>query len=206
MNKRILYLIQQAGSLMQMPRSHKRNLGTTFDTVASHSFHVAIIAYCIARMENLSHDDAQKCLTMGLLHDLAEARTGDMDFISKNYCEVDEEKAIKNQFADIEFGQDLEKIVDEYEDRKNLISKCAKDADSLEQMFQEWVLSWQGNKIANQWFEGDFIYRVPNLFTESAKKLALDMKDSNPNQWWWSEFVEKGVNYKNLIGKEKDNK
>jgi len=204
MNKRILYLIQQAGSLMQMPRSHKRSLGTTFDTVASHSFHVAIIAYCIARMENLPHDDAQKCLTMGLLHDLAEARTGDLDFISKNYCETDEEKAIENQFADIEFGHDLENIVDEYEERKNLISKCAKDADSLEQMYQEWVLSWQGNKLANQWFEGDFVHRVPNLFTESAKKLALEMKASDPNKWWWAEFVEKGVNYKHLIGKEKD--
>jgi len=201
MNKKILYLILQAGSLMQMPRSHKRSLGTTFDTVASHSFHVAIIAYCIARMENLSHNEALTSMSMGLLHDLPEARTGDMDFISKNYTKVDEESAIRDQFADIDFGDDLKIVVDEYEDRKSLISKCAKDADSIEQMYQEWVLSWQGNKLANSWFEGDFVHRVPYLLTESAKQIALSMKDSDPNKWWWAEFVEKGVNYKHLNGK-----
>jgi len=201
MNKRILYLIQQAGSLMQMPRSHKRSLGTTFDTVASHSFHVAIIAYCIARMEKLSHEDAATAMMMGLMHDLPEARTGDLDFISKNYTQVDESKAIADQFADIDFGADLKKVIDEYEDRKSLVSKCAKDADSIEQMYQEWVLSWQGNKLASEWFEGDFTHRVPMLFTESAKQIALSMKDSDPNKWWWAEFVEKGVNYKHLNGK-----
>jgi len=206
MNKRILYLIQQAGSLMQMPRLHKRSLGTTFDTVASHSFHVAIIAYCIARMEKLSHEDANTAMLMGLLHDLPEARTGDVDFISKNYTKVDEELAISDQFAEIEFGGDLKKVVDEYEERKSLISKCAKDADSLEQMYQEWVLSWQGNKLANNWFEVDFIHRVPNFLTESTKELAMAMKDSDPNKWWWTEFIEKGVNYKHLNGKESEKK
>jgi putative hydrolase of HD superfamily len=201
MNKRILYLIQQAGSLMQMPRSHKRSLGNTFDTVASHSFHVAIIAYCIARMEKLSHADATTAMMMGLMHDLPEARTGDMDFVAKNYTKVDEPKAIDDQFADIDFGTDLKKVVDEYEDRQSIISKCAKDADSVEQIYQEWVLSWQGNKLANQWFEGDFTHRVPMFFTESAKQIALSMKDSDPNKWWWAEFVEKGIDYKHLNGK-----
>jgi len=189
---------------MQMPRSHKRSLGTTFDTVASHSFHVAIIAYCIARMEKLSHEDATMAMSMGLLHDLPEARTGDMDFISKNYNKVNEELAIADQFAGIDFGEDLKKVVDEYEDRKSLISKCTKDADMIEQMYQEWVLSWQGNKLAKDWFDGDFINRVPYLFTESGKSLILEMKDSDPNKWWWTEFVDKGVNYKHLNGKESE--
>ena len=205
-NKRILYLIQQAGSLMEMPRTHKRSLGTTFDTVASHSFHTAIIAYCIARMEKLSHEEANKAMSMGLLHDLAEARTGDMDFVAKNYAKVDEEKAISDQFRDIDFGKDLENTVTEYNDRKTLIAKCAKDADSLEQMYQEWVLMWQGNNLAKQWFEGDFVHRVPYLLTESAKKLALNMKDSNPHKWWWTEFVEKGINYKHLNGSKAQTK
>jgi putative hydrolases of HD superfamily len=203
MNNRILYLIQQAGSLMQMPRTHKRSLGTTFDTVASHSFHTAIMAYCIARMEKLSHEEASRAMSMGLLHDLAEARTGDLDFISKNYARVDEERAVEDQFKDIDFGKDLENVLAEYEKRETLVAKCAKDADSLQQMYQEWVLSWQGNNLAKQWFEGDFIHRVPHLLTESAKKLVMSMKDSDPNKWWWAEFVQKGVNYKHLNGSEK---
>jgi putative hydrolases of HD superfamily len=202
MNKRILYLIQQAGTLLDMPRSHIRSLGNTPDTVASHSFHVAVIAYCIARMEGLSHEEGLKALGMGMLHDLVEARTGDVDFIAKNYVNLDEDKAIKDQFAGIEFGDDLLKEVEEYEDRQTLVSKCAKDADSVAQMYIEWLLSWRGNKLAEKWLNGDYKSRVPHLRTESAKKLALSMKDSNPQMWWWSELVDNGINLDHLNSKK----
>jgi putative hydrolase of HD superfamily len=202
MNSRILFLIQQAGMLLEMPRSHVRNLGKdAFDTIASHSYHVAIIAYCIARMEKLSHEEGLQALGMGLLHDLAEARTGDMDFIAKNYTTVNEEKAVKDQFADLEFGADLVGLVEEYEDRETLVAKCTKDADCIAQMYIVWVLTWRGHKLAEKWLDGDFIHRVPSLRTESAKQLALSMKDSNPQEWWWSEFVEKQFNLEHLNSK-----
>lgn len=202
MIQRILHLIQQAGMLMQMPRSHNRNLGYTYDTVASHSYHVAIIAYCLARMEKLTHEEGLKAMSMGVLHDLAEARTGDLDFIEKNYAVVDEEKAVKDQFAGIDFGKDLENVIKEYEERETLVAKCAKDADTVEQVYLEWVLSWQGHRLAEKWFQGDFIHRLPYLRTESAKKILIKMKDSNPHEWWWSEFIDKTINYEHLNSKK----
>ena len=203
MSKRILYLIQQASMLMEMPRTHIRNLGNnTPDTIASHCYQVSVIAYCIARMEGLSHELGLKAMGIGTLHDLLEARTGDADFIAKNYVKIDEHKAIKDQFANIPFGDDLLSLVEEYEERETLEAKCAKDADIIAQMYMEWLLAWRGNKLAEKWFEGDLNERVPYLRTESAKKLARDMKDSNPHEWWWSEFVEgdKGINYTHLNG------
>jgi len=201
-NKRIMYLIQQAGVLMMTNRSHIRNLGNiTFDTLASHSFHVAVIAYCIARMEKLSHAEAMKALTMGIFHDLAEARTGDNDFVTKNYTVSDERRAVKDQFSGFSFGKDLLFEIEEYNERKSKISKIVKDADCLAQMFIEWSLSWQGNKLAEKWFKGDFKYRVPNLRTKSAKKLILLIKKSNPQEWWWHDLVaHKGPNLKHLNG------
>jgi len=203
MIKKVLYLIQQAGVLMLMPRSHNKQLGTTFDTVASHSHHVAVIAYCIARMEGLSHEKAMKSLTMATFHDLAEARTGDLDFVAKHYGSIDEEKAVRDQFDGFKFGKDLKKLIEEYEERTSLESKCAKDADSLEQLYQEWVLMWQGNKLAQKWFESDFKDRVPDLRTESAKKIAHEMKGSNPQEWWWSQFVKEdmAIDKEKLLGK-----
>lgn len=192
MNKKFLYLIEQAGTLMHFPRSHQKHLGNTFDTVASHSHHVSIIAYCIARMENLSHEDALKSLAMAVFHDLPEARTGDQDFVAKHYGEIDEAKAISDQFKDLPFTKDLMSLIAEYEDRETLVSKCAKDADSLEQLYQEWFLMWQGNQMAKVWFDSNFKDRVPYFRTESAKKIAYQMKDSNPNEWWYAEFLEKG--------------
>jgi putative hydrolase of HD superfamily len=201
MNKRILYLIQQAGMLVEMPRAHVRNLGNnTPDSIASHCYHVSVIAYCIARMEGLDHQAGLKAMGMGTLHDLAEARTGDADFVSKNYTIIDEPKAIRDQFAGMPFGDDLLGLMQEYETRETLEAKCAKDADSLAQIYMEWLLAWRGNKLAEKWFEGDYVHRVPHLRTESAKKLALAMKDSNPHEWWWSEFVDKGINHSHLNG------
>lgn len=188
---------------MTMPRVHNKHLGTTFDTVASHSHHVAVIAYCISRMEGLSHESAIKSLAMATFHDLAEARTGDFDFVAKHYGTPDEESAVKDQFSGFDFGDDLQKLLEEYEEKSSLEAKCAKDADSLEQMYQEWVLLWQGNKLAQKWFESDFKDRVPALKTESARKLAFEMKDSNPHEWWWSQFVkdDMAIDKEKLLGK-----
>ncbi|HLE49439.1 MAG TPA: HD domain-containing protein [Patescibacteria group bacterium] len=204
MDEKILFLIQQAGTLMNMPRSHKKHLGTAFDTVASHSFHVAVIAYCVARMERLDNEAAAKAALMGLFHDLVEARTGDVDFVGKHYTTTDEKQAVKDQFDIKDFGKDLVGLIEDFEDRTSLEAKCAKDADSLEQLYQEWVLSWQGNKLANKWFESDFKDRVPGLRTESAKMLANKMKDSNPQEWWWSQFVkdDMAIDREKLLGKK----
>jgi putative hydrolases of HD superfamily len=204
MYKKILFLIEQAGTLMHFSRSHQKHLGNTFDTVASHSHHVSIIAYCIARMEKLSHEEALRALAMAVFHDLLEARTGDQDFVAKHYGEPNEEKAVEDQFKDLPFTQDLMNLVNEYEDRETIVSKCAKDADSLEQMYQEWFLMWQGNQMAKTWFESDFRDRVPNFRTESAKILANQMKESNPQEWWWSEFMENDIakDLEKLVGKK----
>ncbi len=95
--------------------------------------------------------------------------------------------------------------MDEFEERESLEAKCAKDADSLEQLYQEWVLMWQGNKLAQKWYESDYKDRVPGLRTESAKQLADKMKDSNPQDWWWSQFMKNdiAVDLEKLVGKRR---
>jgi len=186
-----------------LPRSHIRSLGNNVpDTIASHCYQVSVIAYCVARMEGLDHEAGLKAMAMGTLHDLAEARTGDADFIAKNYLKIDETKAIHDQFAGLPFGKDLHNVVDEYEQRESLEAKCAKDADSLAQLYIEWVLKWRGNKLAERWYQEDYVNRVPFMRTESAKKLAMEMRDSNPHEWWWVDFVDKGINMKHLNGKK----
>lgn len=137
-------------------------------------------------------------LSMAAIHDLAEARTGDLDFIAKNYCKDDEDKAIKDQFQGLGFGDDLQALLNEYEVRQTRVAKCAKDADSLAQLYMEWHLMWQGNNLAKRWFKSDFINRVPNFYTNTAKSLANAMKKSNPNKWWSSELVSKSGQVKNL--------
>ena len=152
-------------------------------------------------MEKLSHQETMKALTMGIFHDLAEARTGDNDFVTKNYTVSDEMRAANDQFSGFSFGKDLFAEFEEYEKRESKISKCVKDADSLAQMFMEWSLAWQGNKLAEKWFKGDLRHRVPHLKTKSAKKMITLIKNSDPQEWWWHDLVvKKGPNLKHLNG------
>lgn len=204
-SKQILNLISQTGSLMNMKRSHHRHFGESFDTIASHSFQTSVIAYIVCRMENLSNKDAMKTTTMAIFHDISEARTGDFGYIEKHYATIDEEKAVNTQYRSLDFGNDLKELFDEYEARESIIAKCVKDADSLSQMYVEWMLMYQGNKLAERWFLSDFNDRVPALKTESAKKIAYQMKESTPQDWWWDEFLtdEAANDMSLLLGKKK---
>lgn len=196
--QKAFFVIQQAATLLQMPRAHKRTLWTAFDTIASHSYHVATIAYILCKLEWLSDEDAQRGCSMAVFHDLAEARTGDHDFISKKYNICDEEKAVSHQFANCPWEEWLKDLLHEREARETHISLCVKDADHLAQIYHEWVLMWQGNALAKQWFEGDQEKRVPFMKTRSAKDLAKLMLTSNPNERWWHEFVENNYSQKDL--------
>lgn len=200
------FLIQQAGALLQMPRAHRRNLWTAFDTIASHSYHVATIAYIICKMEWHSDEDAMKACTIGIFHDLAEARTGDHDFIAKKYNDCDEHKAVKDQFSNVDGWTWLQHLLDEYKLRQSAVTKCVKDADQIAQIYHERVLMRQGNKLAAQRFDGDQEKRVPYLYTESAKTLATHMLDSNPNERRRDEFVTKNYNHQDLTGELEPNK
>jgi putative hydrolase of HD superfamily len=184
-----------------MPRAHKRNLWTAFDTIASHSYHVAMISYMICKMEWLSDEDAQKATTMGVFHDLAEARTWDHDFVAKKYNDCNEDKAIRDFTTWVPWWESIQQLMNEYEHRESLVSKCTKDADQLAQIYHERTLMRQWNKLAQQRFEWSKEKRIPYMHTESWKQIALQMFDSelNPNSRRREEFVTNDYNQDDLV-------
>lgn len=201
--ERILFLIQQAGTLMLLPRTHLKHLGTSFDTVASHAYQTTVIAYCLSRMEGLSHEEALQSVGMTVFYSLYKARVDDLDLVAKHYAKVDEERAVDDELRGIPFADDIKNSLNDYKKRETLAGICARDAHSLAQFYVEWVLMWQGNQLAKKWFDSDFKDRIPGLKTESAKKLAFALKESNPNEWWWSQFLDKDAvkDIEKLIGK-----
>ncbi len=194
------FLIQQAGALLQMPRAHRRNLWTSFDTIASHSYHVATIAYVLCKMEWLSDEQAMKWCTIGVFHDLAEARTGDHDFVAKKYNDCNEDQAVSDQFTNVDWGPWLQALLDTYEHRTDPISKCVKDADQLAQMYHERVLMRQGNKDGFCAFGIEVWYAFFEISFKSLCSIAHHMLDSNPNERRRDEFVTKNYNQKDLTG------
>ena len=184
-----LHFIQQAAVLMAMPRSHSRNLWNTFDSVASHSRHVAIIVFVLCQEEKLSQWDQHSAVLWGVFHDFCETRTLDHDLISKRYNKINENLAVKETYSSFPWWETLEKMHKEYEEKEKKRTHIVKDADHIAQIYHEWTLMRQGNKLAaNRW---KYSLENRNLRTESAKKVIASMQTSNPHERWRDLIITK---------------
>jgi putative hydrolase of HD superfamily len=123
---------------------------------------------------------------MCLVHDLPEARTTDLNYVHQKYAEIKTEKAIEDLTATLPFGDDLKKILHEYEERQSLESKLAKDADTL-----EWILSLKEQMdIGNLRVKDHIDIAQKRLKTDSAKSLGHAIMETDSNDWWFSEKTD----------------
>jgi putative hydrolase of HD superfamily len=146
---RVANFFFEVGTMRKLPRMHRQTLLTddVSDTIASHSYRTAIISWFLAKKEGA---DPYKTVMMALLHDLAEARTGDHNWLHKRYIKIFEDEINKDQLGTLPYD-DFEKLVEEYRERKSLESVVAKQADLLDQILLLREYEWQGNKEAHLW-------------------------------------------------------
>ena len=88
---RLTDLFFEAGMLRHTPRSGWQFLGQGKENVADHSFRVAFMSYCLAKMAGA---DPCHAALLGLFHDLQEARTGDLNYENQLYGRPDERRAM----------------------------------------------------------------------------------------------------------------
>ena len=74
--------LKKSRSLMYVRRLNYERCNR-YENVAEHSFYVGIMAYQLACAVGLGETEARYCLKMGLMHDLAEAVTGDIPFLTR---------------------------------------------------------------------------------------------------------------------------
>src|ERR1044072_781769 len=145
----IVNFLFEVGMLAHTPRSGFYFLGSGEQSVAEHIHRVVYIGFVLSWMEKPV--DTEKVLKMCLLHDLAEARVSDLNYVHQKYIERHEEAAIKDLTASLPFGGEITEVIEEYEDRKSKEAIIAKDADNL-----EWIISLKervdnGNTRAEEW-------------------------------------------------------
>ena len=185
-SKKITNFIFEVGTMRKLLRSHRQTLLTDdlSDSISSHSYRVTMIGWLLAKEEGV---DENKVLKMCLLHDIGEVRTGDHNYIHKKYVKEFGKEVIEDQLGDLPHS-DLKDIALEYEKRESPEAIVAKDADLLDQMFLLREYSWQGNKEAELWLKGkgdmDQNVQYKNLKTESAKKIAEEIYEIRPSDWW----------------------
>ncbi|MCX8174620.1 MAG: HD domain-containing protein [Candidatus Micrarchaeota archaeon] len=77
-DERTLHLLLDAMKLKHLHRSGWKRAGAPDESVGEHSFGVAMAALALAKMESLEEKEEHLLLKAAILHDLHEARLGDL--------------------------------------------------------------------------------------------------------------------------------
>jgi putative hydrolase of HD superfamily len=177
----MLRLCHEAGHLKRSKRTGWWVAGISDpESVAEHSWRTAIIGYFIALAEGA---DPERTATIGVFHDLAETRTGDIEYVGRHYVTTAPDDSITaDQAAGLSsvMTDGLLSLVREGEARSSLESACARDADKLECLLQAREYERQGNGEVRQWAEN----MAEAVTTATGKALAVAALEGDPGEWW----------------------
>jgi 5'-deoxynucleotidase YfbR-like HD superfamily hydrolase len=176
-----LNFLYEMGCLRFVQRTWKFFQNPDFANVTEHVFRTMWIALTIAKFENCT--DAEKIMKMVLVHDITEVRTNDVNYLSRQYVERYEEKAMLDQLAQSALGDEFEAIWREYEKRESLAAKIVKDADNLDVDMELQEQSVRGVTLANEWHTMRERVEAEKLFTKTARRMWKEIKVSNPHEW-----------------------
>ena len=179
--KKLTSFFFEIGTLRKIVRSHRQTLLTDdlSDSIASHSFRVAIIGYFLAKEVGA---DSDKVIKMCLLHDIEESRAGDQNWVHKKYVKVFENEIREEQLGKIPHSQELLDLSKEYDERKSLEAKVAKDSDLLDQILLLREYEWVGNKEAKRWLDGGV--QGKRIYNQATRQIVKEIYKQKPSLWW----------------------
>jgi len=181
----------EVGMLSKTPRSGYQFLGSGRESVAEHILRTVFIGYALCKL-NPSLNEL-RVLKMCILHDLPEARTGDMNYVNKKYVEVNEAKAVRELTEGLFFDDDIRQAIDEFNARETPEAKTARDADQIALILQLKEYGDLGNKYSDEWIR----YALQRLATEEGKKLADRIIQTDSSHWWFKDKSDWWVNGSN---------
>lgn len=163
----IVKFIHEVGSLKLLPRSGWLKLGIKLpESVAEHSFRVAVIAFILALKSGESIEKACKAATAALFHDLHETRTMDIHKLARRYVDYDESRAREDQLSWMEAKPDFSDV-----------EIYVEDADKLELAFQAVEYSDQSSYAIK------FAENV-EVRTEIAREIYRILMEKKDPVWW----------------------
>jgi putative hydrolase of HD superfamily len=179
--KKLTSFFFEIGTLRKIVRSHRQTLLTDdlSDNIASHSFRVAIIGYFLAKEVGA---DSDKVIKMCLLHDIEESRAGDQNWVHKRYIKVFEDEIRREQLEKVPNSQELLNLSKEYDEKKSLEAKAAKDADLLDQVLLLREYEWGGNKEAKRWLDGGA--QRKRMYNQITRQIVKEISKQKPSLWW----------------------
>ncbi len=170
--------------LKKIPRSGFQFLGDGKESVAEHCFLTTLIAYVISQLE--PDVNAEKLISMCLVHDLTESRVGDLNYVQKMYVTVDEDSAISHMTRHLPFGDHLTGLINEFNRNTSKEAQLAHDADQLALVLELKNLSDLGKTHADKWLA----HVTQRLKTGIGKYLSDAILNCEQDSWWLKDYHE----------------
>ncbi len=182
--ERIADLLFEAKMLKEIPRSGYHFLGAGKESVAEHSFMTTFIAYVMGR--TTPEADRERLTAMCLIHDLPEARTGDLNYVQKRYVEKDEERAAADAVRGLPFAEAFAGLMAEFNDGETLEARLAHDADQLSFVLDLKALSDLGYRTPEKWL----VHIVRRLKTDTGRRMCDAILAAEWDGWWLKNYVD----------------
>lgn len=164
--------------LKKLPRSGYAFLGAGSESVAEHTYSVTFIAWVMSQLE--TDIDALRLISMCLVHDLPEARIGDLNYVQRRYVTAHEEKAVADAAEKLPFGERLKELVAEFNQGESAEALLARDADQLALLIDLKGILDGGHQPARLWIDNV----TKRLQTELGKNLAEKILQTHSSGWW----------------------
>jgi putative hydrolase of HD superfamily len=183
--KPLANLLFEAAMLKRIARSGFAFLGTGRETVAEHCFMAAFIALTLSEME--PEVDAHRLLAMCLVHDLAEARIGDLNYVQKEYVSADEDQALADATAALPFGSSWRELIAQFNAGQTREALLARDADQIALILDLKALSDSGSPAPRKWLP----QVVARVKTATGKALVQAILETDRDAWWLNKFIDR---------------
>lgn len=179
LTKDINFLFEM-GNIRLIKRTWVRFQTPGFANLAEHHFRVFWLAMVIASHEG---GDTNKIAKLAMIHDIAESRAGDVDYLSRQYVVRNEELGIHDMLGGTAIEKEFLDLWQEYEDRQTLESKIVKDADNLDVDFELAEQGSQGFTIGQSLNPIRDHVAKEKLYTKTAKAIYDQLKNVDPHAW-----------------------
>lgn len=171
----------EMGAVRLMNRMWTRQFSPEFANLAEHHFRMFWIAMVIAAHEG--NVDTGKIAKMVLVHDISESRTGDVDYLARQYVTRNEKLGLQDMLDGTSLNDEFEKLWNEYEKRESMEAKIAKDADNLDIDFELAEQAVKGNQLHELYKPGRAHVAKEKLYTKTAKQLFDQLQTAKPHDW-----------------------
>jgi len=192
--KQVLNFIEEIGKLKTISRTGWRFHGIIGDTesISDHCYRVSLLAMLLGDVL-VEHDvklDMDKVMRMALLHEIGEARIGDIPFpafryIDEQYKSKAEQKAVDEMLNNLgQIGRRYFSLWREFEERSSLEGRLVRAADKLELMIQVYQyekvgyrdldLFWTNSWNMQEFDLHEFIEEIMQALVEKRNNLFAE--------------------------------